>query len=180
MFFEKNLTICIWMEIYLNTTHPLPHKVVGQVSSQHVRTEGGFHHTLVNLKHRRNSKGHNIIIILSFEMLGGLEQVFFIAKLQWLELPWELTWLQLSPVAQREQYHNSQTWPPYPPEDGWQGQRQHDKKCPGKKKIITQRHTFIPAGLCCRCWAGPSVSSWTLHTEIRRKSKLELDHSYKV
>lgn len=60
-----------------NTTHPLPHKVVSQVSSQHVRTERSLHHTLVNLKHSRNLKEHTIIVILSFDRLGGLDLFFF-------------------------------------------------------------------------------------------------------
>ena len=100
---------------------------------------------------------------------------FFLNNKQWLNLwPWELTWLQLSLAAQRGQYHSSQTWPPYPPEERCQGQRQHDKKArcklhrksPSNEVKAHKRHTFIPAGLCCRCWAGPSESSWTLHTGI--------------
>lgn len=46
----------------VENTHPLSHKVIGQISSQHVGTEGGFHHTLVDLKHNRNVTTNKIIV----------------------------------------------------------------------------------------------------------------------
>lgn len=36
---------------YLKSTHALPHKIVGQVSGQHVRTESRFHRARVDLQH---------------------------------------------------------------------------------------------------------------------------------
>jgi len=38
--------------------------------------------------------------------------------------------------------------------------------------VSTQRHTFIPAGPCCSSWAGPSVSSWSQHTETQKVKSL--------
>lgn len=58
----KSLSLFSSLDISLNkinelacfagTTHPLPHKVVGQIGGQHVGTERRFHHTLVDLKNK--------------------------------------------------------------------------------------------------------------------------------
>lgn len=52
--YDSNIfTMCLWHEIYRGRTHPLPHKVVGQVGCQHVGTERRLHRTVVDLQRQR-------------------------------------------------------------------------------------------------------------------------------
>lgn len=144
--------------IFLNSspiTHPLPHKVVSQISSQHVRAKSCFHYTRVDLKHER--RVNKSVILPENHAVWNISSIFASG-------PWELTWLQSSPAAQHERYRSSQTWPPCLPE-GWTATTTQNMGKKIKTRSDPSVKGFIPAGLCCRCWAGPSVSSWIQHTE---------------
>lgn len=51
----------------MGTTHPLPHKVVGQISGQHVRTERRFHHTLVDLENKKILTTGSVFSVLEIQ-----------------------------------------------------------------------------------------------------------------
>lgn len=66
-------------------------------------------------------------------------------------------------------------------DDKRQQKKRLKRKCPEINpayEVKPHRHMFIPADLCCRYWAGPSVSSWSLHTKYRQNLSGQLEWQF--
>lgn len=73
--------------------------------------------------------------------------------------PLEWTWLLLPPAARRGQCRSSRTWPPCPPEDGWQVQTRNVRRS-RKHTLAYLQVLVVGAGEAFQCHHEPCTLKW--------------------